>query len=85
MRAQTIEILRETFGSRFNGGFIHTEYAERHFPRQLVADNRYSEQGAYIDLLRRHPICIATAGLHGSVGWKLGEYVAFSKASCRSP
>jgi hypothetical protein len=30
--------------------------------------------------LRSHPICVATTGLHGSIGWKLGEYVAFSKA-----
>jgi hypothetical protein len=30
--------------------------------------------------MRSHPICVATTGLHGSIGWKLAEYVAFSKA-----
>jgi hypothetical protein len=30
--------------------------------------------------MRSHAICVATTGLHGSIGWKLAEYVAFSKA-----
>ena len=31
-------------------------------------------------LLREFPIGIATTGLHGSIGWKLAEYVSYSKA-----
>jgi hypothetical protein len=30
--------------------------------------------------LHEYPICIATTGLYNSIGWKFGEYVAFSKA-----
>jgi hypothetical protein len=31
-------------------------------------------------LLKRFPICIATTGIHGSIGWKIAEYVSYSKA-----
>jgi hypothetical protein len=34
----------------------------------------------YYKLLRAYPICVATTGLHGSSSWKVGEYVAFSRA-----
>ncbi|MBV1906550.1 MAG: hypothetical protein KUG75_10760, partial [Pseudomonadales bacterium] len=27
-----------------------------------------------------YPICVATTGLHQSIGWKFAEYIAFSKA-----
>ena len=39
-----------------------------------------TSQESYLRLLRSHPICVASTGLHGSTGWKLAEYVAFSKA-----
>jgi hypothetical protein len=34
----------------------------------------------YLRLLAEHPICVTSGGLHRSLGWKLGEYVALSKA-----
>ena len=33
----------------------------------------------YINILNEFPICVATMGLHGSIGGKFAEYVAFSK------
>jgi hypothetical protein len=80
MRARCIELLRDEFGSCFLGGFMHDDYAVRNYPHLLLTDNEISKKGNYITLLNRYPIGVTTTGLHDSVGWKMGEYVAFSKA-----
>src|SRR5262249_14728323 len=79
-RARCIELLRREFGNRFLGGFIHTDFAARNYPGALLPDNAVSAKENYLKLLRAFPICVATTGLHGSIGWKMGEYVAFSRA-----
>ncbi len=79
-RARCIELLRDRFGSGFLGGFAHTDYAARNYGSALLQDREASGKENYIKLLRGHAVCVATTGLHGSIGWKMGEYVAFSKA-----
>jgi len=79
-RARCIDLLSRQLGSRFCGGFAHTDYAITHFKNLLIRESGYSEKRNYVSLLRKHPIGVATTGLHGSIGWKMGEYVAFSKA-----
>jgi len=80
MRAQCIERLRRHFGDRVLAGFAHTEFASRHYSSLLVADPRISRKDVYLTTVRESDICITTTGLHGSIGWKLGEYVALGKA-----
>jgi len=80
MRARTISTLRRELGARFIGGFVRSEYSMWTYPGLLLPDDSVSMKRNYISLLREFPICIATTGLHGSIGWKLAEYVAFSKA-----
>jgi hypothetical protein len=80
VRAACIAQLRRAFGTRFFGGLQPTEYARSQYPSALVDDPRLCEQGRYVELLRQFPICVATTGLHDSIGFKLPEYVAFSKA-----
>jgi hypothetical protein len=80
MRASCVRALRDEFGDIFLGGFAHTEFAKAAFPDLLLPDVSLSSKMRYMKLLREYPICIATRGLHGSIGWKFGEYVAYSKA-----
>jgi hypothetical protein len=80
MRANCIKLLRKEFGRKFYGGFIHTDFAKKRYPECLMPDNSLSSRKNYIKLLKSYPICVATTGLHGSIGWKLAEYVAFAKA-----
>lgn len=80
MRAACVRALRKAYGGRFTGGFAHTPYAIRHYPDVLLEHPALARQDRYLQLLKAHPVCIATTGLHGSVGWKFGEYVAFSRA-----
>lgn len=79
-RACCIDLLRKEFGVRFYGGFARTAYAKDKYGSLLLEDEAVSGKRNYISLLRGYPICIATTGLHGSIGWKMAEYVAFSKA-----
>lgn len=79
-RAQCIRLLRKELGRTFLGGFSHSKYAVTHYKDCLVADNSVTEKKNYIRNLKSHSICIATTGLHGSIGWKFAEYVACSRA-----
>ncbi|MBS0419833.1 MAG: hypothetical protein JSR66_19130 [Proteobacteria bacterium] len=78
-RACCIRLLKEALGPRFTGGFSHSRFAARQYPDLAVAPGT-SSQVQYFRTLQSYPICVATTGLHGSIGWKLAEYVAFSKA-----
>jgi hypothetical protein len=80
MRAQCIKILRKEFGENFYGGFNHTEFAKKNYKEYLMPENKLSSKKNYINLLKSYPICVATTGLYGSIGYKFAEYVAFSKA-----
>jgi hypothetical protein len=79
-RARCVLLLRKEFGPAFSGGFKHTEYALKHYRHVLLEDPARASKRNYVELLAAHPICVATTGLHGSIGWKFAEYVAFSKA-----
>jgi hypothetical protein len=79
-RAKCIQVLRKELGPRFFGGFIHNPYAIKTYRELLVHDHDVTRKRNYIGLLRAFPICIATTGLHGSIGAKFGEYVALSRA-----
>lgn len=84
-RANCVRVLRKEFGDRFFGGLAHDDYSRRHFRDVLLPGQNVSDKRNYLDTLRNYPICVATAGLNGSNGWKLGEYVAFSKAIITEP
>jgi hypothetical protein len=78
-RARCIRLLKEALGTRFLGGFGRSPFTLEHYG-DLVAPAGATSQENYLQALRTHPICVASAGLHGSTGWKFAEYVAFSKA-----
>lgn len=79
MRAECVRRLRKEFGSSFVGGLVATSYARERFP-DCVIDTSLTNKRAFMELVKRSDICIATRGLFGSNGYKLGEYVAASKA-----
>jgi hypothetical protein len=79
-RALVIETLRKELGDKFYGGFAKNEHAEKNYKNLLLEDNNLSKKKNYVKILHDHSICIATTGLYNSIGWKFGEYVAFSKA-----
>ena len=78
-RARCIRLLKDALGPRFTGGFSYSRFAAEQYA-DLVVPPDSTSQVQYLRTLHSFPICVATTGLHGSTGWKLAEYVAFSKA-----
>jgi len=79
MRADCIIKLREIFGGKFIGGFSPSPYTHEKFP-SCVVDRALTKRTNFMRLVKKANICVATMGLHESNGWKLGEYIAASKA-----
>lgn len=84
-RAECVRALRKEFGERFFGGLAREDYAVEHFKDCLLPDGNLSGKRKYLEILKKFPICVTTTGLNNSNGWKLGEYVAFSKAIVTEP
>jgi hypothetical protein len=78
-RARCLRLLKDSLGPRFTGGFTASRFTQENYP-DLVVPRHSTAQQSYLRTLKGFPICVASTGLHGSTGWKLAEYVAFSKA-----
>lgn len=83
-RIGCVRMLKSELGDEFIGGIEKGDLAARLAP-DLVCPPRVSDKGAYLKLVKETPICITTTGLHGSNGWKLGEYVALARAIVCEP
>ena len=63
----------------------HDDYAMRNFKDSLLPDGNLSNKRKYLEILKNFSICVTTTGSNRSNGWKLGEYVALSKAIITEP
>lgn len=73
-RTKLIRALRKALGARFLGGLVPGEYALAHHP-DLVTRLPYRMR-AYPHLIKRALVAVSSAGLHDSVPFKVGEYLA---------
>lgn len=83
-RIECIKACRERFGNSFIGGIEDSNFARQYAPEYIV-DKSLTDRSRFIDLIKEVDICIATTGLHSSIGWKFGEYVAASRAIISEP
>jgi len=85
MRAACIRAARAELGHRFFGGFAADEFARREYGDCLLPDRGASDRHAFLARVHTSAVCVATTGLHGSIGWKTAEYVAASRAIVSEP
>ncbi len=78
-RMEIIRTLRSRYGGAFIGGLNNCALSRRLAP-ELIVPAKYTERKKYLKLLHSSDICIGSMGLHESIGWKTGEYVAAAKA-----
>lgn len=79
-RIEIIRRLRDMEGTiHFVGGLPDTDLAKSMAP-DLIMPASLTERKKYLKCLRKSDICIGSMGLHESIGWKTGEYVAAAKA-----
>ena len=84
LRAGCIRTCREALGDRFFGGLESSLFARQAAP-DLVLPAAETNRAAFLRRLRENYICVATEGLHHSVGWKMAEYCAAGRAIVTEP
>ncbi|MCQ6275279.1 glycosyltransferase family 1 protein [Bacillus sp. V3B] len=80
VRAKCIRLCRKEFGNQFFGGVSPSPFSNKYYPDIVIQDSTIMKRNNYLRKVKKSSICIATMGLHESIGWKFGEYVAASKA-----
>jgi hypothetical protein len=83
-RIDCIKTCQREFGADFVGG-IQIDAFSLKYARDLLLDDSFTNRASFLDKIKIHNICIATNGLHDSIGWKFGEYVAASRAVITEP
>ena len=78
-RIEIIRTLRREYGDAFIGGLNDCPLSRELAP-DLIVPRKLTERRRYLQAVHDSDICIGTMGLHGSIGWKTGEYVAAAKA-----
>lgn len=85
LRAACIRALRRELGPRFEGGVQRTPHALREYPDIVLDSVAEGARRNFIEMVRRHPVCVTTAGPHRSNGFKFAEYVALSRCIVAEP
>lgn len=83
-RIAVMRMLKKEFGPAFFGGVIEDALSEKECPDLLLSREKVRKK-AYLHRMKQSDICIGTMGLHKSIGWKMGEYVAASRAIVSEP
>lgn len=84
-RIDLVRHLREKYGEDFIGGIQRCPLSQKLCP-DLVLPDFLTRKATYLRTMKKADICIGSAGLHRSIGWKTGEYVAAARAIvCETP
>lgn len=83
-RINCIKACKREFGRSFFGGLKKDSFSVQH-SKDLIIPDALTKKENYLAAIKDHNICIATTGLHSSIGWKFGEYVAASRAILTEP
>ena len=83
-RIEFIKICKSEFGSLFTGGIQADDFSIK-IAKDIIVSNKITNKRTFLKYIKNHNICIATTGLHNSIGWKFAEYVAGSRAIVSEP
>ena len=84
LRISCIKSCKKEFGEYFIGGLQKDNFSTKYYPDLIIPPN-LTKRKIFLDTIKQSNICIATTGLHNSIGWKFGEYVAASRAIISEP
>jgi len=79
MRIEVLNRLKEKLGDRFIGGCADDTFARETAPEWIIPP-KLTRREIYLKTMQECDIAIGSMGLHESIGWKTGEYVAAGKA-----
>lgn len=78
LRVQCVRTLKERFGDKALVGIMDDSYARKIAPDLVISNSDTSKQN-YLERVKQAGVCIASQGLHESIGAKFAEYVALGK------
>lgn len=78
-RIDIIRGLLEKYPGQAKAGVSNTPLAQQLCP-DLILPPKDTIRNNYLEIMKNADICIGSMGLHESVGWKTGEYIAGAKA-----
>lgn len=79
VRIETARALRKEFPNNSIAGIYDSELARELCP-ELILSGKLTKRENFLKTMKSSDICIGSTGLHGSIGWKTGEYIAASRA-----
>lgn len=77
-RIAIVKSLKQAYKECFWGGLYDNPTARQMAPDLIIPTSQTSKD-QYLKILHKCDICIASMGLHESIGGKMGEYVAAAK------
>jgi len=84
-RMDIVKRLKIEFGDNFIGGISIDSYSSTCLSKEYLLPFEFTNREFYLKTMKQSAICIATTGLHNSIGGKLTEYVAASRAIITEP
>ncbi|PRO68453.1 hypothetical protein C6Y39_12460 [Alteromonas gracilis] len=78
-RLEIIRLLKAKFGENALVGVMNDPFARKVAP-ELIVDESFTSKKQYLKQVQESSVCIATTGLHSSIGAKFAEYVSLGKA-----
>ncbi len=79
MRIGIVKALRKEYPNNSVAGIYRSELAKKLCPELILPDS-LTKREKYIETMKASDICIGSTGLHNSISWKTGEYIAASRA-----
>ena len=83
-RIQYVLSLRKSFRRDIIAGVLDSPLS-RKICKDLILPSRFTNRNNFLDLITKSYVCVATAGLYRSTGWRFGEFVASGKAIVSEP
>lgn len=88
-RVKYIKACKKEFGNYFTGGLENDTYSNLYAKdlnaEDLIVPFSLTNRKTFLSTIKNNNICVTTTGLHDSIGWKFGEYVAASRAIVSEP
>ncbi len=84
-RIEIVKVLKNTYKDKFVGGIFKDNYSASILEEEYLLPFSFTNRVNYLKLMKSCSICIASAGIHDSIGWKFAEYIAASRAIISEP
>ncbi|TYA71871.1 hypothetical protein [Seonamhaeicola marinus] len=84
-RITIVKTLKKEYGERFIGGISTDSYSSSVLEKEFLLPFEFTNRKNYLKLMKSASICIATTGIHSSIGGKLTEYVCAARAIISEP